>query len=114
MVGLFAYNPTKILEALKGADKLGQVQVIGFDEEPEVLQAIIDGHCYGTVVQNPYKYGAESVKMLAAIARGDKSVVPENGFVDIPARKIRKDNVVEFWDELKKLTGKEVEEAAAQ
>ena len=105
MVGLFAYNPPKILEALKSADRLGKVKVIGFDEEGPTLQAIIDGHCHGTVVQNPYRYGYESVQMLQAIARGDKSVIPESGFVDIPARKITKENVVEFWDELKKLTG---------
>lgn len=104
MVGLFAYNPPKILEALKGAEKLGQVIVIGFDEEAPTLQAIIDGHCHGTVVQNPYRYGFESVKMLQAIARGDKSAIPDSGFMDIPARKITKDNVVEFWDELKRLT----------
>jgi ribose transport system substrate-binding protein len=105
MVGLFAYNPPAILEALKGADKLGQVQVIGFDEADETLQAIIDGHCYGTVVQNPYKYGYESVRVLAGLARGDESVLPEGGFLDVPARKITQDNVQQFWTELKALVG---------
>ncbi|MEE2989816.1 MAG: hypothetical protein VX715_04330, partial [Planctomycetota bacterium] len=39
MVGLFAYNPPYILEALKGADKIGRVTLIGFDEADETLQA---------------------------------------------------------------------------
>jgi ribose transport system substrate-binding protein len=103
MVGLFAYNPPMILEALKGAGKLGEVQVIGFDEADETLQAIIDGHCYGTVVQNPYRYGYESVRILAGLARGDQSVIPDGGFLDIPARKITKENVDSFWTELKAL-----------
>jgi ribose transport system substrate-binding protein len=107
MVGLFAYNPPIILEALKGADKLGQVEVIGFDEADETLQAILDGHCYGTIVQDPYKYGYESVRVLAGLARGDQSVLPEGGFLDVPARKITKDNVQQFWDELKSLVGTE-------
>ncbi|MGE0374551.1 MAG: sugar-binding protein [Planctomycetaceae bacterium] len=105
MVGLFAYNPPNILEALRGAGKLGQVQVVGFDEADETLQAIEEGHCYGTVVQDPYHYGFESVRVLAALARGDQSVLPEGGFLDIPARKITKANVTEFWTELKSLVG---------
>lgn len=110
MVGLFAYNPPYLLEALKGADKLGKVQLVGFDEADETLQAIKDGHCHGTVVQNPYEYGYQSVKILASLARGDQSVVPEGGFVDVPARKITQENVDEFWTRLKELVagGKEM------
>ncbi|HAL14059.1 MAG TPA: sugar ABC transporter substrate-binding protein, partial [Planctomycetaceae bacterium] len=29
MIGLFAYNPPNMLEALKSADKIGQIKVIG-------------------------------------------------------------------------------------
>ncbi|MCP3920452.1 MAG: substrate-binding domain-containing protein [bacterium] len=103
MVGLFAYNPPAILEALAAAGKKGEVQVIAFDEDTVTLQAIEDGSCHGTVVQNPYRYGYESVKMLAAIAEGDKSVIPASGFLDIPARKITKDSVVDFRTELESL-----------
>lgn len=101
MVGLFAYNPPYILEALKGADRVGEVQLVGFDEADETLQAIVDGQCHGTVVQNPYMYGYESVRILAGLARGDESVLPEGGFLDIPAQKITQDNVEAFWAELK-------------
>lgn len=105
MVGLFAYNPPYMLEALRGAGKLGKVKVVGFDEADETLQAIKDGHCFGTVVQNPYRYGYESVRILAALARGDAKAMPENKFLAIDARSITKDNVDEFWTELKQLTG---------
>jgi ribose transport system substrate-binding protein len=105
MVGLFAYNPPKILEAVREAGKQKQIQIVAFDEEDDTLQGIIDGDIYGTVVQNPYMYGYESVRILAALARGDESVLPEGGFVDIPARKITRENVEEFRDELKTLTG---------
>ena len=104
MVGLFAYNPPLCLEALRSQNKLGQVKVVAFDEQAGTLQAIQDGTCHGTVVQNPYEYGRQSVKVLAALARGDKSIVPESKFMDIPARQIRKDNVAEFWADLKKKT----------
>ncbi len=75
---------------------------MGFDEDEGTLQAIIDGHCFGTVVQDPYRYGYESVRILAQLARGDRSVLPENNFIDIPARVIRQDNVAEFWEDLKR------------
>lgn len=101
IIGLFAYNPPYMLEALKGTERLGTVKLVGFDEADETLQAIKDGHCYGTVVQDPYHYGYESVRILAGLARGDQSVLPDQGFLNIPARKITKGNVDEFWMELK-------------
>jgi ribose transport system substrate-binding protein len=104
MVGLFAYNPPLMLDAVREANKIGKIKIVAFDEEAASLQGIVDGEVYGTVVQNPYKYGYESVRILAGLARGDESVIPEGGFIDIPARQIRKDNVDEFWTELKRLT----------
>ena len=107
MVGLFAYNPPLMLDAVKEAGKVGQIQIVAFDEDEATLQGIQDGAIHGTVVQNPYKYGYESVRVLTALANGDQSVVPESGFLDIPARQIRQDNLDEFWSELKRLTSTE-------
>ena len=101
MVGLFAYNPPLILEAVRQAGRAGEITVVGFDEADQTLQAIQDGIMYGTVVQDPYRYGYESVRVLAALVRGDRSVIPASGFLDIPARQIRRDNVAEFWADLK-------------
>lgn len=102
MVGLFAYNPPACLKALREAGKTGEIKLIAFDEDEATLAAVRDGSCHGTVVQNPYRYGYESVKILAGLARGDKSVLPEGGFLNIPARTIRKENVDDFEAELKK------------
>lgn len=113
MVGLFAYNPPLILEAVKAADKLDQIKIVSFDEDEVSLQAIAEGEMVGTVVQNPYRYGHESVRVLAALARGDKSVIPESGFLDIPARTIDKSNVIEFWTELNGMLGKPAPEVTA-
>ncbi len=107
MVGLFAYNPPLILEALKQGDKLGKVKVIAFDEDDATLQGIKDGNVHGTVVQNPYMYGYKSIEVLAKLKAGDKSVIPESKFIDIPAQQIRKNNVDAFWAELKKNLGQE-------
>lgn len=113
MVGLFAYNAPNILEAVRGADKIGKIQVVSFDEDDRTLQAIKAGDCYGTIVQDPYQYGFQSVEMLAKLASGDESAIPEGRYVDIPARAIRQDSVAEFWSTKRKLLGQANESDAA-
>ena len=103
MVGLFAYNPPLMLDAVREAGKVGEIKIVAFDEHDQSLQGIKDKEIYGTVVQNPYKYGYESVRVLAGLARGDNSVIPENKILYIPARQIRNDNVDEFRAELDRL-----------
>lgn len=118
MVGLFAYNPPLMLEAVREADKVGKIKIVAFDEDEATLQGITDGSIHGTTVQNPYQYGYKSVEILTALAKGDESVIPEGGFINIDARNIRSDNVAEFWAELKRLTatdgGAEAEESSEE
>ena len=105
MVGLFAYNPPLMLEALTQAGKLNKVKVVAFDEDNATLDGIKKGTVHGTVVQNPYLYGYKSVEVLNEILKGNLSVVPASKFIDIAARQIRKDNVDEFWTDLKAKVG---------
>ncbi|WP_437641730.1 sugar-binding protein [Sorangium sp. So ce854] len=106
LIGLNAYHTPALLEALKQSGKMGSIQVVGFDEQDATLRAIQDGEVIGTVVQNPYMYGKESVRVLAALVRGDDSVVPPNKFISLPARQIRKANLAEFWADLKQKSAK--------
>lgn len=101
MTGLFEYNSTLALEVLRQSGKLGAVQLAGFDEAAEVIAGIKEGVVLGTVVQNPYEYGFQSIKMLRALTRGDATVIPPSGIVEIPARTITKDNADAFWKETK-------------
>ena len=36
------------------------------------------------VVQDPFGYGYEAVRILAGLARGDESVLPRGGVLDVP------------------------------
>ena len=105
MVGLFAYNPPLMLEALQQAGKLNKVKVVAFDEDDATLDGIKKGTVHGTVVQNPYMYGYKSVEVLHEILKGNTGIVPASKFIDIPARQIRKDTVDEFWTDLKAKVG---------
>ncbi len=103
MVGLFAYNTPKCLEAVKEAGKAGKIKLVGFDEQDAVLQGIIDGHIQGTISQQPYFYGYHSVRILNALSKGDRSVLPKSGFYEVPIVQVRKANAEAFRAELKKL-----------
>jgi ribose transport system substrate-binding protein len=105
-VGLWEYNPPNILSALADKGKLGQVKVVGFDENPATLQGVADGHVTGTVVQQPFLFGYESVRLMAALARGDKSKLPPGGVRHVPHKVITRANVAEFRDELDRMLGK--------
>jgi ribose transport system substrate-binding protein len=111
LVGLWEYNPPAILQAVKDQGKVGKVVIVGFDENDETLEGIKQGAVAGTVVQNPFEFGYEAVKILAGIARGDANVL-KRGDIDsenriyVPHRVITKDNVEAFHAELNKMKGK--------
>ena len=100
-VGLWSYNGPAILEAVKKADKLGKIHIVAFDEEDATLQGVKDGHIHGTVVQDPYMFGYESVRILAALAKKEDAKIPADKIVEIPVKKIKKDSVDAYWTELR-------------
>jgi ribose transport system substrate-binding protein len=105
MVGFYSYNPPRIYEVLKEAGKLGQITVIGFDEDPITLGGVREGSIAGTVVQQPYEWGYQGMKLMAAVLEGDMSMIPENKLVIVPTAIIDQGNVDAFEAELKQRIG---------
>jgi ribose transport system substrate-binding protein len=101
MVGFYSYNPPKIYEALQASGKLGEITVIAFDEDPITLGAVRQGSFAGTVVQDPYQWGYQGMKLMAAYLEGDKSIVPADGLMIVPTKVIDQNNVDSFEAELK-------------
>ncbi len=106
MVGIYSYNTPQIYQALKEAGKLGQIKVIGFDEDQVTLGGVKEGTIAGTVVQQPYEWGYQGMKDMAKYLEGDKSFVPADHLMIIPTKTIEKDNVDAFAAELKERQGK--------
>lgn len=100
MVGFYSYNPPKIYEALRAAGRLGDITVIAFDEDPITLGAVKEGTFAGTVVQDPFQWGYEGMKLMASYLEGDKSGIPADGLVIVPTKVITQDNVDAFKAEL--------------
>jgi len=106
LVGLWSYNGPAILNAARDAGKIGQVKIITFDEDDETLAGVKAGAIVGTVVQQPFEFGYQSVKILTALARGEDPGIPSSKVIEVPTKVIKKDNVDDFWANLKKQRGK--------
>jgi ribose transport system substrate-binding protein len=106
LVGLYSYNTPQIVEAVRASGRQGDVKVIGFDEDPVTLRGIADGIVDATVVQQPYEFGYQSMKLLARYIEGDKSFIPANELMIIPTKVIDSSNVAEFQTTMKELLKK--------
>jgi ribose transport system substrate-binding protein len=106
MVGLWAYNAPAILSALKDAGRLGKVEVVAFDEEDETLAGVKAGNVHGTVVQQPYEFGYQSMKLMARHIAGDAAFIPAGKSIFVPTESITAGNVDAFRAKLQKLRGK--------
>ncbi len=101
MVGFYSYNPPKIYEALQAAGKLGKITVVAFDEDPVTLGAVKQGAFAATVVQQPFEWGYQGMKLMAKYLEGDKSGVPKDKLIIVPTKVINKANVEAFEADLK-------------
>lgn len=63
-VALWSYSAPSVLAALRPANKVGQIKVVGFDESEETLAGIEAGHIVGTLVQDQYNMGYDTVRVL--------------------------------------------------
>ena len=106
LVGFYSYNTPRIYEVLKESGKLNQIKIIGFDEDPIVLGGVKEGTIVGTVVQQPFEWGYQGMKLMAKVLEGDKSGVPANGVVIVPGKVIDSSNVDDFMASMKKMLGK--------
>ena len=77
--------------------------MVSFDEDADTLEGIVDGHVTGTISQQPWNYGYKSVMVLDAILQGDMSVIPDNKFIKLELKTVVKENVQEFWAQVKEM-----------
>jgi len=107
LIGLWSYNGPAILNAVKESSKTGAIKIVCFDEEDETLAGVKDGAIFATVVQQPYEFGYQAIKLMAKVCAGDKSAIPAGKQLFIPTLSIQKDNVEAFIAKINKLRGRE-------
>ena len=106
LVGLWGYNGPAILNAVKEANKVGQIKIVAFDEEDETLAGVKDGSIFATVVQQPYEFGYQAIKLMAQYSKGDKSAIPAGKQIFVPTLVINKDTVGDFQTKINGLRGR--------
>lgn len=105
MVGFYSYNTPRIYEALRDAGKLGSITVVGFDDDPITLGGVKEGTIAATVVQQPFEWAYQGMKLMAAYLKGDKSGIPAGNLIIIPTKIIGKDDVDAYAANLKAMSG---------
>ena len=83
--GVFASNDNMglgAIEALKNADMLDQVFLVGFDANPDAAESVLAGEMSATVAQNPYNMGAFGIEsVMTLIGGGSLDPVIDTGTV---------------------------------
>jgi ribose transport system substrate-binding protein len=76
--GVFCPNESTtfgMLLALRKSNMAGKIQFVGFDASDKLVAALREGHISALVVQDPFKIGYESVRIMAELLAG-KPVEP--------------------------------------
>jgi len=92
---VFASNDNMALgavEALRGADMLDKVIVVGFDANPLAAQSILAGEMSASAAQAPYNMGAFGVESVLKLIKGE-SIPP---VIDTGTVLVTKDNAEEY------------------
>lgn len=106
LVGLWSYNGPAILNAVREAGKVGDVQIVAFDEADETLAGVREGAIHATVVQQPYDFGYRAIGLMAQVLRGDRSAIPENRQIIVPTLVVNRANVEDFTRQINELRGR--------
>jgi ribose transport system substrate-binding protein len=102
MVGLYSYDGPAILTAVRGAGKAAEVKIVCFDADSDTLAGIAAGDIYGTIVQNPFSIGRETVFRMGEYLRGDKNQLA-GGKIFTTTHAVTRDNVAAYQASLKAL-----------
>jgi ribose transport system substrate-binding protein len=92
---VFASNDNMALgavQALKSANMLSKVTVVGFDANPNAAASVLAGEMKATVAQNPKNMGALGVENALAVKQGKK--IP--AVIDTGTVLVTKDNAAQY------------------
>ncbi len=103
LAGIWSYNTPQIVNAVVARKQVGKIVCVGFDEEDDTLAAIEKGIVDCTVVQKPFEFGYQSVKVLRELALKGEAGAPATVHLDPGVTVVRKDTVAKFAADLKEL-----------
>ena len=84
LIGLEAYHGPPMLNAVKAAGRERMVRVVGFGRTPEMEAALKAGMAHAVVCDDASEWGALLSKTLVALAKNEKTDMPEDGIIAAP------------------------------
>lgn len=107
IVGTFGYHGPLALEALEEVEGGADIPLVAFDEDERTLAGVADGRIHATIVQDPFMFGSEAVRMLEQVRSGRFLSLPVAGRVDIGIHciPVSKDNLGAFRTKLAERLG---------
>lgn len=92
--GIFVPNEsstTGVFRALEGLNRAGQIKLVGFDANPDLIAQLKAGKLHGLVLQDPFEMGYQSV--LRAASYLDSKSPPKDKVVNTTLKVLTKENL---------------------
>jgi ribose transport system substrate-binding protein len=99
VIGVWSYNGPCLAEAIRESARAARPAAVAFDEDEETLKAVEDGLVHATIVQRPFEFGYQSMRLLAAAHDGRP--IPET--TDPGITTVTRHNVAPFRAQLRQL-----------
>ena len=103
--GLLSYSAPALTKAIDQAGMTGKIQVVGFDVSDATLDGIDSGAIAGTIMQDQYNIGFETVRILAECAHGDTIELPVYPRRIVSCKIVNKGNLDDIRQGLAKKSG---------
>jgi ribose transport system substrate-binding protein len=92
--GIFVPNEsstTGVLRALEGLNRVGEIKLVGFDANPDLISALKAGKLHGLVLQDPFDMGYRSV--LRAVDHLEGKPLPKERTLNTNLKVVTKENL---------------------
>ena len=104
MVGIFCENDPMALGAVQavrdaGKSPINDVLVVGFNADPEAIEAIKAGNLAATIQQAPYEMGKQCVCLADKLLKGQALTYTDPNLreITIPVRLITRENLSQYF-----------------
>jgi ribose transport system substrate-binding protein len=75
LAGIYSYNGPAIADIVRRMDRRKDFTVVTFDAEPQTIRDMASGDMDCMVVQDPYKIGYDSVRLMKALVENDTATI---------------------------------------
>ena len=96
VAGLFSYSGPAAAKAVADAGKGASVKVVCFDATDATQDAIAAGQIYSSVLQDQYRCGFETVRLLVEGARGGDLTARAGYLTLLPVRVVDKESLKDY------------------